>query len=156
MEEQTQTEQTQTEQTEQTTPKEERGCLLTGVLITLLLGISLVALILIGGICYEFSQTTVRWSVLINVFLFVAMSIVAIWAIVGTLQLKKKSAYVLMASLAIAFAYFFYVAFFCGGTSPFDGNLTEQQMSGVGYSLFACAFNIMSCIVVGISLKKMK
>ena len=54
MEEQTQTEQTQTEQTEQTTPKEERGCLLTGVLITLLLGISLVTLILIGGICYEF------------------------------------------------------------------------------------------------------
>ena len=158
MEEQTQTgttEQTEQTQTEQTTPKEERGCLLTGVLITQLLGISLVAIALIGGMCIEFSKTPIDWSFVTKIALYIVFSIVAIWAIVGTLKLKKKSAYVLMASLAIAFVFFFYVAFF-SGESPFSGNLTEQQRSGVGNSIFVCAFNIMSCIVVGISLKKMK
>lgn len=140
------------EQEKNATPQEtERGCLLTGVLVTLLLGMSTIAIIMGALLCtttlegYKFGETLAIFVV----------SVFAVFAIIGTFKMKKKAAISLLAVLAVSFVFCFWVAFL-SGNSPFSGNLTEQQKSGVGWCIITCAYDVLCCVAIGLGLKKMK
>ena len=137
------------------TQSNERGCLLNGVLVTLLLGMGCIAVTMGGVLFVGFSSDEqIKTTALIRTVAVFLIAIFAIIAIIGTFKMKKKWGYALLAVLVASFILFFWVAF--GNGMPFGNNLTDQQESGVGWSIITCVYDILCAVIISLSLKKMK
>ena len=138
------------------TQSNERGCLLNGVLVTLLLGMGCIAVTMGGVLFVGFSSDEqIKTTALIRTVAVFLIAIFAIIAIIGTFKMKKKWGYALLAVLVASFIFFFWVAF--GNGMPFGNpNLTDQQESGVGWSIITCVYDILCAVIISLSLKKMK
>ena len=138
------------------TQSNERGCLLNGVLVSLLLGMGFLA-VTMGGVLYSglTSGEPIKIPALIRTVSIFVVATFAIFAIIGTFKMKKKWGYALLGVLAVLFIFFFWVAF--GNGMPFGNpDLTDQQKSGVDMSITTCVYDILCAVVIGLSLKKMK
>lgn len=133
----------------------ERGCLLSGVLITQLLIMGIAALLMISLLVSAFTANPIDWALVGGKTLPVLVTaVLTIIAIIGVFKMKKKWGYVLLVTILLSVVFFVYTIFEKG--NPYAANLTEQQQSGVGLSMLMCVYNIFCVVIIALGLKKMK
>ena len=130
------------------TKKDEKGCLLTGILLLSIVGALFNAFFNGAWVCVNTPQRMNEmeyWVALV----FLVVSLVAIFCVFATFKMRKKGAYGLLSTMVLSAAFLLYDAL---SKTP----ASESAKAGAGWMLFMAIGTIICAIILAFHLKKME